>query len=179
MGRRSTGGVLLLDSDLFLDVWVVATDVGVLGVRVVVTVGVDGVGDAFSYLVGGFVSGFVETVTDTVVVAFLVVVTNVALVWGVDGGTSRCFYVLRVGVVLGSEGIFGVTRLFGDNGTGAFTDLALSHVNLRRGVVCGGTVDSVEVAVVGGVLDVDVGVGRLGREAGEGKGRSAWARKRR
>jgi hypothetical protein len=82
VGRRSTGGVLVLDSDLFLDVCVVATDVGVLGVRVVVTVGVEGVGDAFSYLVGGFVSNVVETVTETVVLAFLVVVTDVALVWG-------------------------------------------------------------------------------------------------
>jgi hypothetical protein len=130
-----------------------------------VAVGVDGVGDTFSYLVGGLVSSFVETVTDTVVVAFLVVVADVALVWGVDGGTSRCFYLLRVGVVLGGEGIFCVTRLFSDNGTGAFTNLALSYVNLRRGVVCGRAVDSVEVAVVGGVLDLDVGVGRLGREA--------------
>jgi hypothetical protein len=140
---------------------------------------VEGVGDAFSYLVGGFVSNVVETVTDTVVVAFLVVVTEVTLVWGVDGRTSRCLYLLRVGVVLGSEGIFSVTRLFSDNGTGAFTDLALSYVNLRRGVVGGRAVGSVEVAVEGGVLDLDVGVGRLGREAGEGKGRSAWARKRR
>jgi hypothetical protein len=170
VGRSSTGGVLVLDSNLFLDVCVVATDVGVLGVRVVVTVRVEGVDDAFSYLVGGFVSNVMETVTETVVVAFLVVVTDVALVWGVDGGTSRCLYLLRVGVVLGSEGIFSVTRLFSDNGTGAFTDLALSYVNLRRGVVGGRAVGSVEVAVEGGVLDLDVGVGRLGREAIELRG---------
>ena len=40
--------------------------------------------------------------------------------------------------------------------------------------------DSVEVSVVGTVLDVDVGVGvrrlRLGREAGGRKGRSAMGR---
>lgn len=161
--------VLLLDGDLF-DVWVVATDVRVLGVRVVVSVGVDGVDDTLSYLVGGFVCGFVKTVTKTVVMTFLVGVSDVTLVRGVDGGASRSrrIYLLRVGVVLGSEGIVCGTRVFSSEGTGTLAELAFSYVNLRRGVAGGRAVDSVVMAVCG-VLDLDVGVGvgvgRLGREA--------------
>ena len=57
-------------------------------------------------------------------------------------------------------------------------ELTLGNVDLGGRVVGGRAVDSVEVSVVGAVLDVDVGVGvrRLGREAGGRKGRSAIGR---
>jgi len=73
--------------------------------------------------------------------------------------------------VLGSEGLASVTctRVLND-GAGTLSELTLGNVDLSGRVVGGRTVDSVEVAVVGGVLDVDVGVGvrRLGLEAGLG-----------
>lgn len=73
--------------------------------------------------------------------------------------------------MLGSEGLASVTctRVL-NNGAGTLTELTLGNVDLSGRVVGGRTVDSVEVAVVGGVLDVDVGVGvrRLGLEAGLG-----------
>jgi hypothetical protein len=73
--------------------------------------------------------------------------------------------------VLGSEGLASVTctRVL-DDGAGTLTELTLGNVDLSGRVVGGRTVDSVEVAVVGGVLDIDVGVGvrRLGLEAGLG-----------
>lgn len=58
--------------------------------------------------------------------------------------------------------------------------MTLGNVNLSGGVVGGRAVDSVEVTVVGVVLDVDVGVGvrRLGLEAGRKEGQ-LWAGKRR
>lgn len=83
--------------------------------------------------------------------------------------------------MLGGEGLAGDTRIL-DDGTGAFSELALGNVNLGGRVVGGRAVDSVEMTVVGLVLDVDVGVGvgvgvrRLGREAGGRKGRSAMSR---
>ena len=81
--------------------------------------------------------------------------------------------------MLGSEGLVGNTRVF-DDGAGALTELALRNVNLGGSVVGGRAVNSIEVSVVGTVLDVDVGVGvdvrRLGREADERKGRSAMGR---
>lgn len=62
-----------------------------------------------------------------------------------------------MGVVLGGKG--GV----GDDGTSAFAELTLCHVDLRRGVVGGRAVDSIEMTVVGPVLNVDgVGGRRLG-----------------
>jgi hypothetical protein len=79
--------------------------------------------------------------------------------------------------VLGSEGLASVTctRVL-DDGAGTLTELTLGNVDLSGRVVGGRTVDSVEVAVVGGVLDVDVGVGvrRLGLEAGRKEGQ-LWA----
>lgn len=73
--------------------------------------------------------------------------------------------------MLGSEGLASVTctRVLND-GAGTLSELTLGNVDLSGRVVGGRTVDSVEVAVVGGVLDVDVGVGvrRLGLEAGLG-----------
>ena len=73
--------------------------------------------------------------------------------------------------MLGSEGLASVTctRVL-NNGAGTLTELTLGNVDLSGRVVGGRTVDSVEVAVVGGVFDVDVGVGvrRLGLEAGLG-----------
>lgn len=55
----------------------------------------------------------------------------------------------EVGVTL-----LGVTS---NDGTGAFSVLTLTYVDLRRSVVSGRTVDSVEFPVVGLVLDVELG----------------------
>jgi hypothetical protein len=192
VGRRSTGGVLLLDGNLFLVVRVLVTGERV-GVRVVVvTVGVDGVGYAFGDLVGDLVGSVGDTVTERVVLTFVVVISHgqLAVLGGSSGGTSRRVYsnLRRASVdgvlVLGSEGLACVTGVL-DDGAGAFTELALGNVNLRRGVVGGRAVDSVEVSVVGAVVDVEVGVGvgvgvrRLGREADGRREGQLWAGKRR
>jgi hypothetical protein len=171
--RRSTGGDLLLDDDLFLLVGVLSGGVGV-GVVVVVTVRVDGVGYTFGDLVGDLVCGVVGGVTQRVVLTFVVVISHrkAVTLGGLGGGTSRRLYSdLRITLVdavlvLGSEGLAGDTR-FLDNGAGALTELTFGNVNLSGCVVGGRAVNSVEVTVVGAVLDVDVGVGvrRLGREA--------------
>lgn len=67
-------------------------------------------------------------------------------------------------IVLGSEGLVRVTG-GSDDGTSAFAELTFSHVNLRRCVVGGRAVDSVEVAVVGPILNLEVGGRRLGMMA--------------
>lgn len=170
---RDSRSVLLLDDYLFAGVVVLGSRVGVVvGVVVVVAVRVERMSDAISDLVGGFV----DTLTEGVILAFVVVISHITFVLsrGVDGGTSSLFYSnlswvaavngidltpVRVGIVLGSEGLLGVSCL-GDDGTSAFTELTLSHVNLRRGVVGGRAVDSVEVSIVGPVLNLDVGGGR-------------------
>lgn len=188
--RRSTGCVLLLDDDLFLVVGVLASGVRVGVVVVVVAVRVDGVGYTLSDLVGDLVCGVVGGVTERVVLTFVVVVSHGQAVTlrGLGGGTSRRLYSnLRIAsvdgvLVLGSEGLAGVTRArVVDDGAGTLTVLTLGNVNLGGRVVGGRAVDSVEVPVVGAVLDVDVGVGvrRLGREAVGRREGQLWAGKRR
>ena len=63
--------------------------------------------------------------------------------------------------MLGGEGLLGVTGL-GDDGTGALAELTLGDVELSGRVVGGRAVDSVEVTIVGPVLNLDVGGGRGG-----------------
>ena len=188
--RRSTGSVLLLDNDLFLIVGVLVTGVGVRVRVVVVTVRVDRVGYTLSDLVGDFVGSVGDTVTERVVLTFVVVISHgqTVMLGSVGSGTSRRVYSnLRItsvdGVlVLGSEGLAGNTRIFDDR-AGALTELALGNVNLGGCVVGSRAVDSIEVSVVGTILDVDVGVGvdvrRLGREADERREGQLWAGKRR
>ena len=142
---------------------------------VVVAVRVDGVLDAVGYLVGGFG----DSLTKRVILAFVVVISHITLVLlgGVGSGTSRFFYTnlgwvaavnlfdlaaVGMGVGLGGEGLLGVTC---DDGTGAFAELTFGDVELRGCVVGGRAVDCIEVAIVGSVLNLDVGVGggrRLG-----------------
>ena len=88
---RSTGRVLLLDDDLFLDVGVLATGVGVGVVVVVVTVRVNGVSYAFGNLVGDLVCSVVGGVTERVVLTFVVVISHrqAVVLGGLGGGTGR------------------------------------------------------------------------------------------
>jgi hypothetical protein len=155
---------------------------------VVVTVRVDGVGDAFTDLVGSFGN----TVTKRMILAVVVVISHVTLVLlgGVGSGTSRCLYtnlgrvaavdtinltLRRVGV-LGSDSLPCVTggllvvgvgaevgvTLLSDDGTSALAILTLRDVDLGGRVVGGRAVDCIEVAIVGSVLNLDVGVGGRG-----------------
>jgi len=91
-GRSSRDGssVLLLYDDVLAAVLVLGSLVGVLVRIVLVVVRVDGVRDTFSDLVGGFV----DTLTERVVLTFVVVISHITLVLlgGLDGGTSRLFY---------------------------------------------------------------------------------------
>lgn len=171
---RDAGGVLLFDDYLLAVVVVLGTwERVLLSVVVVVAVRVDGVGDAISNLVGSLG----DTVTERVIMTVVVVISHITLVLlgSVDSGTGRFFYSnlrwitavdvvclppVGVGIVLGSEGLLRVTS-FSDDRTSALAELTLSHVNLGRGVVGGRAVDSVEVSIVGSVLNLDVGVGRL------------------
>jgi hypothetical protein len=138
-------------------------------VRVVVAVRVNGVLDA----VGDLVGGFGDSLTKRVILAFVVVISHITLVLlgGVGSGTSRFFYTnlgwvvavdlfdvaaVGVGVGLGGEGLLGVTS---DDGTSAFAELTFGDVELRGCVVGGRAVDCIEVAIVGSVLNLDVGVG--------------------
>lgn len=68
--------------------------------------------------------------------------------------------------MLGSEGLLGVACT-SDDGTGTFAELTLSDVDLRRCVVGGRAVDSVEVSVVSPILNLEGGLGR-GRLVAEG-----------
>jgi hypothetical protein len=88
--RRSTGGDLLFDNDLFLVVGVLASGEGVR-VVVVVAVGVDGVGYTLSDLVGDLVCCGVGGVTERVVLTFVVVISHgqTAVLGGLGSGTSR------------------------------------------------------------------------------------------
>lgn len=135
--------------------------------RVVVAVTVDGVEDA--------ISSFVETVTEGVVVTVFVVISHITLVLlgGVDSRSSRLYSNLGLGWVAGVDGVnlpavagglvvgwlggeVGVILLSSvpsGDGTSTFAVLTLGDVNLGRGVVGGRAVDSVEVSVVGLVLD--------------------------
>ena len=88
--RRSTGGDLLLNDDLFLAVGVLSGGVGV-GVVVVVTVRVDGVGYTLSDLVGDLVCGVMCGVTERMVLTFVVVISHgqAVTLGGLGGGTGR------------------------------------------------------------------------------------------
>jgi hypothetical protein len=140
---------------------------------VVVALRVERMSDAFCYLVGSLGN----TLTERVVVTFVVVISHITfeLLGGADSGRSSLFYsnlswiaavdgfnllAVGVGVVLGSERLLGVTSL-GDDGTGAFTKLTLTDVDLCGRVIGGRAVDGVEVSIVGPVLNLDVGGGRL------------------
>ena len=96
-------------------------------------------------------------------------------VLGVAGGLLEAWLLGEVGVTL-------LSCVTGDDGAGAFTELALGDVNLRGRVLgCGRPGDGVEFSVVGGVLDVDVAayvavVGLLITVDGEGE-MSAGARR--
>ena len=65
--------------------------------------------------------------------------------------------VVGVGVVLGDEGLLGITST-GDDGTSAFAKLMFSNVDLRGCVVGGRAVDCIEVSIVGSVLNLDLSV---------------------
>jgi hypothetical protein len=140
---------------------------------------VDGVSDAFCYLVGSLGN----TLTKRVVLTFVVVISHITLelLGGVDSGTSSLFYsslgwvtgvdglnLSTVGLGLGgggargSEGLLRVTGV-GDDGTSAFTELTFGNVNLSGRVVGGWAVEGIEVSIVGPVLNLDVGGGGGGR----------------
>jgi hypothetical protein len=87
---RNGSGVLLLDDYFLLAIVVLGRDVRVLVGVVLVAVRVDGVGDAFSNLVGSLG----DTVTKRVVVTVVVVISHITLVFlgGRNGGTSSAFY---------------------------------------------------------------------------------------
>jgi hypothetical protein len=91
-GLRGGGGSgeLLLDDYLFAAVVVLGSGEGVLVRVVVVTVGVDGVDDAISYLV----SSLGDTVTERVIMTVVVVISHITLVLlgSVGSGTSSFFY---------------------------------------------------------------------------------------
>lgn len=87
----SSGGDLLFDDDLFLVVGVLVSGVRVRVRVVVVAVGVDGVGYAFSNLVGDLVGSVRDTVTERVVFTFVVVISHgqAAVLGAVGSRTSR------------------------------------------------------------------------------------------
>jgi hypothetical protein len=203
---RGGGSVLLLDYDFLAVVFVGRAGVGV-GVRVVVAVTVDRVEDAVSSFVETVAEGVVVTVF--VVISHITLV----LFGTVDSGSSSLFYsnvslgVARVddvnltprggvGVVLGGVGLLGVAGgllVVGAgtevetsstyDGMSALAELTLRDVDLGRSVVGGRTVDSIEVPVVGLVLDVDLSVdvgvvGLLVAVDGKGKGQLRHERER-
>jgi hypothetical protein len=125
-----------------------------------------------------------------VILSLVVVISHITLelLGGVDGGTSSGVY-SNLGWVVGGDvfngpagrlavvldkGLAGVTRGLllvgvgaevgvtglGDNGTSALAELTFGDVDLGGRVVGGRAVDSVEVTVVGSVLNLDVGVVR-------------------
>lgn len=184
-GRSGASGDLLLDYDVLADILVVGSLGGVV-VGVVVAVTVDGVGDMISDLVGSFLNTVTERVVVAVVVVIShitlvslggvnrgtsslysnLLAVRVAAVDGVNFPTGW------VGVVLSSERLLAVAgsllvvwlgaeavALVGvttDDGTGTLAELTLGNVNLSSTEVWLGTLDCVEVAVVGGVLGLDV-----------------------
>jgi hypothetical protein len=182
---RDGSGVLFLDNYFLTEIVVLGAGVGVLSRVVLVAVGVDGV----SYAVGDLVSCFGDALTERVVVTVVVVISHITLVLlgGVDSGTSSLFYSnlgwvtgvhgfnlgLRSVGVLGGDSLPGVTggllvvgvgaevgvTLLSDDGTSALAELTLRDVDLGGRVVGGRAVDCIEVAIVGPVLDLDVGVG--------------------
>lgn len=162
---RSSCGELLLNDNLLALVVVLGSGERVL-VRVVVAVRVDGVLNAFGYLV----CGVGDSLTKRMVLALVVVISHITLelLGGCSSGTSRFFYsdlglmgvntvylpVVGIGTALGGVGLLGVAST-GDDGAGTFTELTLSEVELRLSDGGGRAVNSVEVSVVGCVLDLD------------------------
>lgn len=163
---RSSRVVLLLDNYLFASVVELGTSKGML-VRVLMAVRVDGVLNAFGYLVCG--GG--DSLTKRMVLALVVVISHITLelLGGCSSGTSRFFYsnlrlvarvntvnlsVVGVGIALGGVGLLRIAST-GDDGTGTFTELTLGDVELRLSVGGGRAVNSVEVSVVGWVLNLD------------------------
>jgi hypothetical protein len=163
---RSSSVVLLLDDYLFALVVVLGTGKRVL-VRVVVAVRVDGVLNAVGYLV----CGVGDSLTKRMVLALVVVISHITLelLGGGSSGTSRFFYsdlgliarvntvnlsVVGVRVAYGGVGLLGIAST-GDDGSGTFTELTLGDVELRGSGGGGRAVNSVEVSVVGWVLNLD------------------------
>jgi hypothetical protein len=110
---RSSRSDLFLDDDLFGEVLVLGSDVG-LRVGVVVTVRVDGVGYTLGDLVGGFVCDVGDSLTKRMVLALVVVISHITLelLGGVCSGTSSFFYsdlgwvaVVDTGVILTVVGV--------------------------------------------------------------------------
>jgi hypothetical protein len=183
-GRGVRGGVLVLYNDLLAAVVVLGTGERVV-VRVVVAGTVDGMGDALTDFVGSLGDAVTERVVVTVfvVISHITLVLLGGVNSGASSLYSNLFLgriaavddvnlpTVGVGVVLGGEGLLAVTggllvtglgaevllsnETRGD-GTGVFAVLTLRDVNLGGGVFGSGAVDSVEVPVVGPVLDVDV-----------------------
>lgn len=149
VGRGGSGGgsVLLLDYNVLADVLVLGS-LGRVVVGVVVAGTVDGVGD----VVGDLVGSFLDTVTERVVLAVVVVISHITLGLGggVNRGTSSLYSNLLVVRVACFDCVHVTTGCVGaDDGTGTLAELAFGNVNLGSGVVGLGTVDRVEVAVVG------------------------------
>jgi hypothetical protein len=139
-----------------------------VGRRVVVAVTVDRVKNAIGSLV--------ETVTEGVVVTVFVVISHITLVLlrGVYSRSCRLYtnfrWVAGVDCVnlsavagglvvawLGAEiGVALLSSVPSGDGTSTFAVLTLGDVNLGGCVVGGRPVDSVEVSVVGPVLDFDL-----------------------
>lgn len=105
------------------------------------------------------------------VLALVVVISHITfeLLGRGSSGTSRFFYpdlgliacvntvnlsVVGVRVALGGVGLLRIAST-GDDGTGTFTELTLGDVELRLSVGGGRAVNSVEVSVVGWVLNLD------------------------
>lgn len=162
---RSSGGELLLNDNLLALVFVLGSGERVL-VRVVVAVRVDGVLNAVGYLV----CGVGDSLTKRMVLALVVVISHITLelLGGCSSGTSRFFYsdlslmgvntvnlpVVGIGTALGGVCLLGVAST-GDDGSGTFTELTFSNVELGLSDGGGRAVNSVEVSVVGCVLDLD------------------------
>lgn len=201
-GGGSRSSVTFLDNDVLTNVLVLGSLGGVV-VGVVVAVTVDGVGEVIGYLVGCLGDTVTERVVVAVVVVIshitLVVFGGVnrgtsslysnLLSLRVAGVNGVNLAARRVGVVLDVKGLSAVARgllvagLGGevggvgsvgtDDGTGAFAELALGDVDLGLADVLGGTVDCVEVAVVGGLM-----MGTLGLIAAVRKEKVSLSRER-
>jgi hypothetical protein len=167
----SSSSVLLLDDYVFTVVVVLSAGEGLL-LRVLVTVRVDGVLNAIGDLVGCLG----DSLTKRVVLTFVVVISHITpkLLRGGGSGRSSFFYSslswvtvvnvlslppVGVGVVFGSERFLLRVAGTGDDGTGVLAELTFGDVDLRRLVVGGRAVDSVEVTIVCPVLYLDLRVG--------------------
>jgi hypothetical protein len=120
--------------------------------------------------------------TKRMVLALVVVISHITLelLGGGSSGTSRFFYsdlgliarvntvnlsVVGVRVAYGGVGLLGIAST-GDDGSGTFTELTLGDVELRGSGGGGRAVNSVEVSVVGWVLNLDFWVWRGRRRLG-------------